>query len=80
MDRASVFMNGRSQAVRLPQSCRFDPGVRSVQARKVGHAVILEPLEAVGWDPAYWAAIQAMPSMEDEVVQVAIPIPDIEVL
>jgi hypothetical protein len=42
--------------------------------------VILEPLEAVGWDPAYWAAIQAMPSMEEEVVQVAIPIPDIEVL
>ncbi len=24
MERAKVFWNGRSQAVRLPQSCRFD--------------------------------------------------------
>lgn len=78
MDHASVFMNGRSQAVRLPQSCRFDPGVRSVRARKVGHAVILEPIETAGWDPAYWAALKAMPAMEEEVGQVDILIPDIE--
>jgi antitoxin VapB len=78
MDRASVFMNGRSQAVRLPQSCRFDPNVRSVQARKIGHAVILEPVETAGWDPAYWAAVETMPSMEEEVNQVDIPIPGVE--
>jgi virulence-associated protein VagC len=78
MECASVFMNGRSQAVRLPQSCRFDPGVRSVRARKVGHAVILEPIETAGWDPAYWAAVQAMPTMEEEIGQVAFLIPDIE--
>jgi virulence-associated protein VagC len=78
MECASVFMNGRSQAVRLPQSCRFDPGVRSVRARKVGHAVILEPIETAGWDPTYWAAVQAMPTMEEEIGQVAFPIPDIE--
>ena len=78
MDRASVFMNGRSQAVRLPQSCRFGPGVRSVRARKVGNAVILEPLEPAAWDPAYWAAVMAMPPMEEEVTPMAIPIPDIE--
>jgi hypothetical protein len=40
--------------------------------------VILEPIETVGWDPAYWAAVQAMPAMEEEVDQVAIPFPDIE--
>lgn len=78
MDRASVFMNGRSQAVRLPQSCRFDPSVRSVQARKIGHAVILEPIETIGWDQAYWAAVEAMPAMEEEVSQVDISIPDIK--
>ena len=77
MERASIFMNGRSQAVRVPQSCRFDPSVRSVQARKVGHAVILEPLELAAWDPAYWAAVEAMPPMEEEVGQVAIASPDI---
>ena len=78
MDRASVFMNGRSQAVRLPQSCRFDPAVRSVRVRKIGNAVILEPVETAGWDPAYWAAIQAMPPMEEEVAQVPIPLADLE--
>lgn len=78
MDRASVFMNGRSQAVRLPQSCRFDPGVRSVQARKIGHAVILEPVETAGWDQAYWATVEAMPAMEEKVSQVDISIPDVK--
>ena len=78
MDHASVFMNGRSQAVRLPQSCRFDPGVRSVRVRKIGHAVILEPLESAGWDPAYWAALNAMPAMEEEVEEVALPLPEAE--
>jgi virulence-associated protein VagC len=78
MDHASVFMNGRSQAVRLPQSCRFGPGVRSVRARKVGNAVILEPVESAGWDPRYWAALQAMPALEEDVGQGAIPIPGIE--
>ena len=78
MDRASIFMNGRSQAVRLPQSCRFDPSVRSVQVRKIGHAVILEPVETAGWDPAYWAAVEAMPAMEEEVSQVDITMPDVK--
>lgn len=78
MDRASIFMNGRSQAVRLPQSCRFGPDVRSVRVRKVGHAVILEPVEGVDWDPAYWAALQAMPPMEEEVGQVPVPVPEVE--
>jgi virulence-associated protein VagC len=64
-NRAKIFTNGRSQAVRLPQSCRFPPGVRSVQARKVGHAVILEPIEGVAWDPAYWAALEAMPPLDE---------------
>jgi antitoxin VapB len=78
MDHASVFMNGRSQAVRLPQACRFDPGVKSVRVRKVGNAVILEPVETAGWDPAYWAAVTAMPAMEEEIVQLAFPIPEVE--
>jgi len=78
MECASVFMNGRSQAVRLPQSCRFDPGVKRVLARKFGHAVILEPVETAGWDPAYWDAVKAMPAMEEEVDQLTIPIADVE--
>jgi len=38
---AKVFMTGRSQAVRLPKSCRFDTA--EVVARRVGHSVVLSP-------------------------------------
>ena len=38
---AKVFMTGRSQAVRLPKSCRFDTD--EVVARRVGHSVVLSP-------------------------------------
>ena len=70
MERASVFMNGRSQAVRLPQSCRFEPGTRSLRVRRIGRAVILEPLEPLDWDPGYWEALEAMPPLEEEILPV----------
>ena len=38
---AKVFMSGRSQAVRLPKSCRFDGA--EVFARRVGNSVVLTP-------------------------------------
>jgi antitoxin VapB len=39
---AKLFLNGRSQAVRLPQQFRF-AGDR-VRVRRVGRGVLLEPL------------------------------------
>ncbi len=42
MRRAKIFMNGRSQAVRLPKEFRFDSD--EVGIRKEGDAVVLEPL------------------------------------
>jgi antitoxin VapB len=77
MERASIFMNGRSQAVRLPQSCRFDADTKNVSVRKVGQAVILEPLEPAGWDPAYLAMLAALPPMEEAIEPVAIDLPDL---
>ncbi|HLO69076.1 MAG TPA: hypothetical protein VK188_18805 [Holophaga sp.] len=78
MDRGSIFMNGRSQAVRLPQGCRFEAGVKSVSVRRVGRAVILEPISPQGWDPAYWEALEAMPPMVEEVKDVDFRITGIE--
>lgn len=40
-ETAKVFMTGRSQAVRLPKSCRFD--TTEVEARRIGHSVVLTP-------------------------------------
>jgi antitoxin VapB len=58
---AKIFMNGRSQAVRLPKEFRL-PG-KEVRVTKVGDKVILEPLatEKPPFDPkAFWAEIDAL--------------------
>ena len=41
--RAKIFKHGRSQAVRLPKEFRL-PG-KEVSVRRVGRAVLLEPVE-----------------------------------
>lgn len=43
MDTAKVFMNGRSQAVRLPKEYRFDD--EEVYINRVGSIVMLFPKE-----------------------------------
>ncbi|HMA92704.1 MAG TPA: hypothetical protein VKP30_08460 [Polyangiaceae bacterium] len=42
--RAKLFQNGGSQAVRLPAECRFPRGQREVLVRRIGHRIVLEPL------------------------------------
>jgi antitoxin VapB len=42
MKTAKIFWSGRSQAVRLPKSFRFEG--EEVRIRRHGNAVILEPL------------------------------------
>ena len=46
-ETAKVFMTGRSQAVRLPKSFRFDAS--EVLIKKVGAGVLLIPIEK-RWD------------------------------
>jgi len=53
---AKIFMHGRSQAVRLPKEFRL-PG-KEVRVRRVGRAVLLEPIER-GRDPETIRAIFA---------------------
>jgi antitoxin VapB len=43
LKKASLFMNGRSQAVRLPKEFRFEG--THVYARKDGNRVILSPVD-----------------------------------
>jgi len=45
--RAKIFMNGRSQAVRLPKEYRFE--CEEVYVRKLGDSLILSATEP-GWD------------------------------
>ena len=44
-NRATLFRNGGSQAVRLPLAFRFPEGDSEVLVRRVGRRVVLEPLD-----------------------------------
>lgn len=50
MDRAKLFQNGKSQAVRLPKEYRFDG--TTVYIKKMGNAVILIP-EQHSWQALF---------------------------
>jgi antitoxin VapB len=50
MDTAKIFMNGRSQAVRLPKEYRFEGN--EVYIKKVGEIVVLIPYHAP-WQTLY---------------------------
>ena len=49
MDIGTVFVNNRTQAVRLPVESRFPDGVKKVIVRTVGKDRILSPVENT-WD------------------------------
>lgn len=50
--RARLFANGGSQAVRLPRAFRL-PG-KEVRIRREGRAVILEPVVGEEWPKGFW--------------------------
>lgn len=58
MQKAKLFTNGRSQAVRLPREFRFKGD--AVNIRRVGRAVVLFP-EDESWDMLYDALEQFTP-------------------
>ena len=49
METGTVFINNRTQAVRLPAGTRFPDSVKKVQVRAVGKERILTPVDAA-WD------------------------------
>lgn len=55
--RAKLFLNGRSQAVRLPKAFRF-PGTE-VLIHRQGEMVVLEPVPQSQWPARYWELIDA---------------------
>jgi antitoxin VapB len=55
--RAKLFKNGGSQAVRLPKSCRFRDDQDEVLVRRVGRQVVLEPADE--WSAEFLACLGA---------------------
>ncbi len=56
-ERAKLFKNGGSQAVRLPKSVRFSEDVDEVAVRREGRRVILEPVDE--WPEEFLAILGA---------------------
>jgi virulence-associated protein VagC len=50
-DRAKLFKNGGTQAVRLPADCRFPEDQREVAVKRIGRKIILEPIDE--WPKAF---------------------------
>lgn len=57
--KAKVFWSGPSQAVRIPKAFRFSTD--EVTVRKVGNALILEPVPKQGWPVGYAASFANLP-------------------
>jgi antitoxin VapB len=68
-DRAKLFRNGGSQAVRLPRSCRFPDDQDEVVVHREGRRVILEPLDE--WPAAFQRCLGAW---ADEIERPAAPL------
>jgi len=62
-ERARIFTHSGSQAVELPEACRFPEGEREVLVHREGKKVILEPVEPAElvneWSPEFLAIIGA---------------------
>jgi antitoxin VapB len=58
-ERAKLFRNGGSQAVRLPRSARFPEDQREVVVRRSGRQVILEPADE--WPAEFVEVLGAWP-------------------
>lgn len=52
----TVFLNGRSQAVRIPKALRFEG--KEVTVRRLGDGVLLEPIKAEVWPRGYFDEIR----------------------
>lgn len=56
--RAKLFKNGRSQAVRLPKGFRFEGD--EVEIRREGSAVVLEPVKRERLPGSYWQRVDRL--------------------
>jgi antitoxin VapB len=58
MTISTVFINNRTQAVRLPAELRFPEGVKKVEVRAVGQERVIAPAEHA-WDSFFLGSLTA---------------------
>jgi antitoxin VapB len=52
----TIFLNGGSQAIRIPKELRFEG--KEVSIRRLGDGVLLEPVKVEAWPPGYFESIR----------------------
>ncbi len=62
---STVFINNRTQAVRLPADLRLPENVKRVQVRALGHERIISPVESA-WDSFFLNGPQASDDFMNE--------------
>ena len=72
IETAQLFMNGRSQAVRLPKLFRFEG--TEVRIKRVGQSVVLTPVLADKWS-AMESALKAFEFEDGFVLERPAPAP-----
>ncbi len=65
MATGSVFVNNRTQAVRLPAEARFPDGVKKVTVRIVGKDRVLSPVDS-SWDSFFLSDDQVTDDFMEE--------------
>ena len=58
--KTTVFMNNKTQAVRIPKELAFPEGIKQVIARRQGGTIILSPAQN------HWDYFFALPPLEDD--------------
>lgn len=53
--KTTVFLNGRSQAVRIPKELRFD--AKEVSIRRLGAGIVIEPIKSSEWAEGFFEEI-----------------------
>ena len=65
MSTGSVFVNNRTQAVRLPAETRFPDSVKRVTVRVVGQDRVLSPVDST-WDSFFLSGESVTDDFMDE--------------
>ena len=65
MATSTVFINNRTQAVRLPAEMRLPEGVKQVSIRARGHERVIAPLSET-WDSFFLSSPAASEDFMDE--------------
>lgn len=65
MSTGSVFVNNRTQAVRLPADTRFPDSVKRVTVRVVGQDRVLSPVDST-WDSFFLSGESVTDDFMDE--------------